>query len=71
MKTQDYLEHNGHITRENGNTWKVIAVKLGQRVLVDAECVFGAAKGQVINLLTARTNTSKTIRSNIGLNLVS
>lgn len=71
MKTQDYLKYNGKVVRNEGSVYKIIATTLGSNVLVGADCVVGPQKGVYVDLLKSRTPVSKTLRTNIGLNLVS
>lgn len=68
---ENILNHNGKIVRLDGNIFRIIAQKLGKRVLVDAECIFGAAKGTVVNLRDSRAKVALAIRKAINLNLVS
>jgi hypothetical protein len=63
--------HHNKVVRNNGQTYRIIAFKLGKAVLVDAECVFGPDKGQVYNLRKSKTNVAAAIRQSLKLNLVS
>jgi hypothetical protein len=69
--TNEYLKFHKRVVHENGNQWLITASTLGARTLVDADCIFGPDKGQFINLIASRSNQSKTIRQNIGMNLIS
>ncbi len=67
----DYLKFNGKITRFNGTSWRIIAQRLGPKVLVTAECFFGPDKGKEIQVVGDKSSAAQSIRSNLRLGLVS
>lgn len=67
----DYSSFHKRIVHQDNNQWLITVAKLGNRILVDADCIAGPTKGQTMDLITARNQVSVMIRRNIGLNLVS
>ena len=62
------LRANGKVVRHDGSVYRIISLKLGSRVLVDAENV---KSGERLNLMRSRSDLCKSIRNSVELNLVS
>lgn len=65
-------EANNNLRVQIGsNIYRIIAQRLGRTTLVDAECIMGPDRGQLINLKESKSNTALEIRGRISANLLS
>ena len=70
MKSENMLNFHGKICRVDGSTFRLIATRLGKKVLFGAECVCGPVYGKYVDL-NGRTKMAQAILKICKLNLVS